>query len=245
MSLQRLQKVLAAAGVASRRHCEALIQAGRVAVDGQVVTQLGARVDPQADTITVDGRPLAQTFEHVYLLLHKPRGYVTTAADERDRPTVMDLLPPLTPRVFPVGRLDRDSEGLLLLTNDGDLTNRLTHPRYGIQREYRVLLADAPDPAGLQRLRGGGPVAGRRVTPVSVVLEGGGRPGAFRSGCWLRMVLAEGRKQEVRELCLAAGHAVRRPIRVCFGPVRLGRLPRGKVRPLTGDEVAALRAAAE
>ena len=238
--MERLQKVLARAGVASRRHSEALIAAGRVAVNGETVTEQGRTVDPDRDLVTLDGRPVGPPQEHVYLLLHKPRGYITTAADERGRPTVLDLLPDRTSRVFPVGRLDLDSEGLLLLTNDGDLAQRLTHPRYGVEREYLADLEGVPTQEGLRSLRAGAEVAGRPAAPRRLEVERA-RPGTDRFR--VRITLTEGRKREVREIARSAGYPLLRLVRVRYGPLRLGRLPAGASRPLRQDEVRALRAA--
>ena len=243
MAVQRLQKFLAAAGVDSRRHCEAFILAGRVAINGLIVTQLGVKVDPTRDRVTLDGRPVELPGESVYLLLHKPAGYITTASDERGRPTVLDLLPPRAQRVFPVGRLDLESTGVLLLTNDGELAHRLTHPRYGIEREYGILLAQEPSQEGLARLRQGAVVEGRHTAPVRVTSDTLRTRDAPNPAFWLRIVLREGRKREVRELCLAAGFQVLQLTRVRYGPIHLGRLPPGAARLLTSREIAALRRA--
>ncbi len=249
MALERLQKYLASAGVGSRRHCEKLILAGRVAVNGRTVTELGAKVDPEHDRTTLDGQPLKLPESHTYLLLNKPPGYVATAADERGRPTVLDLVQAGGARVFPVGRLDMDSEGLLLLITDGRLAQRLTHPRYGIEREYEVTLAGIPSEEGLKRLRQTAEVAGRKVAPKRVNLApvplpvglvagdqppaAGRSPASFR----VRMVLMEGRKREVRELARAAGYRVLRLVRVRYGPLRLGQLQPGAWRRLRPAEV--------
>ena len=241
MTLQRLQKFLASAGIASRRHCEALILVGRVAVNGRVVSALGTKVDPERDRVTLDGQPVETSPQAIYLLLHKPPGYVTTADDERGRPTVTQLLPPSHQRVFPVGRLDMRSEGLLLLTNDGEVAHRLTHPRYGTEREYQVLLEGTLSSSALAGLRRGIAVEGRHVTPVSVEPEKETRKSPAEPTFWLRIVLREGRKHEVRELCRAAGYPVQRLIRVRYGPLSLGRLPLGEVRSLSRAEVAALK----
>ena len=217
------------------------MRAGRVAVNGRVVTQLGSKVDPDTDAVMLDGVPLALPKGRVYLLLHKPSGYVTTAADELGRPTVLDLLPGVDVRVFPVGRLDLESEGLLLLTNDGDLANRLMHPRYGVEREYRALVEGVPGETELTLLRQGAMVEGRRTWPLVVRLEKGSGDDASGRTFWLRIVVKEGRKREVRELCHAAGYRVLRLIRVRYGPLSLGRLAPGAARPLTGREASALR----
>ncbi|MCX6020774.1 MAG: pseudouridine synthase [Chloroflexi bacterium] len=235
---RRVQAILAEAGFGSRRSCEEFILAGRVAVNGQIIT-LGARADAAHDQITVDGQPIAAEPAKLYLAMNKPPGYVTTAADELGRPAVLDLLPPQPARVFPVGRLDMDSEGLLLLTNDGELAARLTHPRYEAPREYLAWVRGLPDPEALNNLRRGVVLDGVLCVPRRVLLRSG-RPTDVISV--LELVLTEGRKREVRRICEAVGHPVERLIRVRVGPVRLGALAPGAVRPLTTDEVAALRA---
>lgn len=235
--LVRLQKVLAAAGVASRRRSEELIRQGRVAVDGKVVTELGVRVHPNA-LVTVDGRPIGPAETHVYLLLNKPPGYVSTVHDPQGRPTVLDLVPTAR-RVYPVGRLDYESEGLLLLTNDGALAHLLLHPRHELDREYHVLVGGVVTPGALRQMAEGILLDGRRTAPARVEV--------IRSqpdGTWLRFVIHEGRKRQVRRMCEAVGLVVRRLVRVRMGPISLGKLPPGKFRKLRPDEVAALRAAA-
>ena len=244
---ERLQKALARAGIASRRAAEELILAGRVQVNGQVVTELGTRVDPAQDTITLDGRPVGQSAgpgltaeERVTYLLHKPLGVVSTAADPQGRPTVVGLVP-ATPRVYPVGRLDVDTEGLLLLSNDGDLAYRLTHPRYGVEKEYEVLVRGTLPPDALRRLREG------------VLLEGEERPTAPAQvgivkkedgNTLLRFVIHEGRKRQIRRMVGAVGGHVSRLRRVRFGPLLLGDLAPGAWRRLTPGEIRALSRAA-
>ena len=233
MTAERLQKLLAAAGVASRRRSEVLITSGRVQVDGQVVTMLGTRATPQ-QRIEVDGQLLRFREPPQYVLLHKPAGYVTTAADPQGRTTVFDLLPP-GPRLFPVGRLDRDSEGLLLLTNDGDTAYRMTHPRFGLEKEYHVWTA-LPRAEQLWQLAAGvvledGPTAPARVQEVSRGAD----------GVILSLVLHEGRNRQVRRMLAVAGLPVYRLVRVRLGPLHLDRLPTGDWRTLGAEEVAWLR----
>jgi pseudouridine synthase len=235
----RLQKLLADAGVASRRGAERLIQAGRVSVNGRPVAEPGAQADPAHDRISVDGREIGRPEPKCYVLLHKPAGYLTTREDPRGRPRVFDLVPDLGVRLHSVGRLDADAEGLLLLTNDGALTYRLTHPRHGILRVYRVLVEGRADEATLAALRRG------------VMLEDGpARVAAARylrsaatGRAWLALTLGEGRYHEVKRLCRAVGLRVGRLVRVAYGPLRLGRLAPGAWRELTPREIAALRAA--
>ncbi len=244
----RLQKLIADAGVASRHAAERLIAEGRVTVNGTLVREPGATAVPGEDEVRVDGAPLRPSAAKTYLLLHKPPGYVTSVADPHAERTVMTLLPPDTPRVYPVGRLDRESEGLLLLTDDGALTERLLHPRYRLGREYAVLVRGLLSRATVDQLRRGSEVEGAWVAPRSVAVSPPPPPLPAQSppGCgWLRILLGEGRKREVRAICAAAGLHVLRLIRVRFGPLTLGELPPGSTRPLTDDELAALRSVAE
>ena len=234
---ERLQKVLARAGLGSRRACEELVAAGRVRVD-DVVAVLGARVDPERARVTLDGVPVVVATGLVHYLLNKPAGVVTTASDPQGRPTVLDLVPD-EPRVFPVGRLDRDTEGLLVLTNDGELANLLTHPRHGVEKEYLAEVEGVPARAALRRLREGvelddGPTAPARVR---LVQQGGG-------GAALAIVVHEGRNRQVRRMCDAIGHPVRRLVRTRIGPVADRRLAPGEWRPLRAREVRALYGAA-
>jgi pseudouridine synthase len=240
MARQRLNKILARAGLTSRRGADALVLDGRVAVNGVVTREPGTLADPGHDRITVDGRavPVAEALQ--YLLLHKPDGVVTSVRDPRGRAVVTDLLPPgVRERVYPVGRLDADVEGLLLLTNDGALTHRLLHPRYGLPRVYEAEVAGRVSGDDLPRWRRGVTLDDGPAAPRAVELL---RTGAATST--LRLTFTEGRKHEVKRYCDALGHRVRRLRRVAFGPLRLGSLPRGACRPLTGPELAALRAAA-
>ncbi len=239
--MERLQKVLARAGVASRRACEQLIRAGRVTVNGLTVTELGTKVRPDVDILAVDGRPVSVSTPPVYVMLNKPPGYVSTTSDPYGRPTVLDLLPEYTDaRLYPVGRLDTDSEGLLLLTNDGSLTERLTHPRYGLEKEYLVWVEGEPTAGCLERLRSGVPLDGKLagVDTVAVVEAGI----SANQTSLLRIILHEGRKREIRRLCAAIGHPVRRLQRVRLGPLHLGQLAPGASRLLTKQETAQLMA---
>jgi 23S rRNA pseudouridine2605 synthase len=231
---ERLQKVLAQAGLGSRRACEELIAAGRVMVNGEVA-QLGRRVDVSIDSVEVDGRPVGLRPGLVYYLLNKPPGVVSSASDPQDRTTVTDLVPD-DPRVFPVGRLDADSEGLLLLTNDGDLTFRLTHPSFGVEKEYVVDVVGTPKPGTLKRLREGIDLDDGRTAPARVSLLGDGT---------LRVVIHEGRNRQVRRMGEAVGHPVRRLVRTRIGPLRVGTLRPGEWRQLDIDEVRALERAVQ
>jgi 23S rRNA pseudouridine2605 synthase len=232
----RLQKVLADAGVASRRAAERLITAGRVSVNGVTITTLGATADPDSDEVCLDGEALTRRSSHIYVALNKPLGYVTTASDERGRLTALDLVRDVPARLFPVGRLDRDSEGLLLLTTDGALTERLTHPRHEIEKEYMALVDQEPSPDALAALATGIALDGRPTAPAGVR-----RLDRTRAGVWLRLTLHEGRKRQVRRMCAAVGLQVRRLLRVRVGPVLLGELRAGAYRPLTAAELRALR----
>lgn len=238
LATERLQKYLARAGVASRRAAELIIRQGRVSVNGARVTSLGTKVGP-GDVVAVDGRPVTLRKELVYLAINKPRGYVTTAADPWGRPTVMHLVS-VPQRVYPVGRLDVESEGLLLLTNDGQLAYHLTHPRYGVEKEYHVLVEGRPSDEALRRLRQGVDLEGRKTAPAKVA-----RLPLGDGGTWLSIVIHEGRKRQVRRMLEAVGHRVLRLVRVSFGPVRLGDLAPGESRRLAPEEVDSLRFAAQ
>jgi len=236
--MARLQKLLARAGLGSRRSCEDLIREGRVTVNGRRV-ELGAKADP-GDDIRVDGRPVSIPEGHVYLVLNKPPGYVTTTDDPQGRPTVMDLVPAaLRDRVFPVGRLDQDSTGLLLLTDDGDLGQRLLHPKHHVAKEYLADVEGTPSESRLGRLRSGVNLEDGPTQPAEVMLvaQGGGE-------ARLRITITEGRNRQVRRMCAAIGHRVRRLKRVAIGPLRLGELSLGAVRELGAGQVEALRQAA-
>ena len=228
---ERLQKVLARVGFGSRRTCEELIDAGRVTVNGEVAV-LGRRVDVDADRIEVDGEPVGVRPGLVYYLLNKPAGVVTTAADTHGRVAVVDLVPG-DPRVFPVGRLDADTEGLLILTNDGALTHRLTHPSFGVEKEYLAEVEGRPAPAAVRRLREGVELDDGLTAPAKVALT---PPNV------LRITIHEGRNRQVRRMCEAVGHPVQRLVRVRIGPVRDGALKPGSWRPLRVDEVRSLGA---
>ncbi len=231
----RLAKFLARAGVASRRKAEALIQSGRVKVNGETITEVATLVDPERDQVEVDGHEVRLP-ERVYYLFYKPPGYLTALSDPHGRPTIAKFLRDLPPGVFPVGRLDKDSEGLLLLTNDGDLAQKLLHPRYEIPRLYRVWLARPPREDLLERiLREGLEIEGRRVFPDEIRLIRRSRRETV-----YEVKLHEGRKREVRKIFAAAGSRVRRLVRIQFGPLKLGKLRPGEIRPLTEAERRAL-----
>jgi 23S rRNA pseudouridine2605 synthase len=229
---ERLQKVLARAGVASRRACEELIVEGRITVNG-AVAELGRRIDVSVDIVELDGAPLALDPGLVHYLLNKPIGVLTTASDPHGRPTVIDLVP-ADPRVFPVGRLDADTEGLLLMTNDGELAHRLTHPSFGVDKEYLAEVQGVPGPDALRRLRQGVELDDGMTAPAVVGVVG---PSV------LRIVIHEGRNRQVRRMCEAVGHPVRRLVRTRIGPVTDSRLRPGRWRPLETDELRALAAA--
>jgi 23S rRNA pseudouridine2605 synthase len=236
---ERLNKFLAHAGAGSRRHCEDLILAGRVRIDGRVVRELGTRVDPQQHRVSVDGQPL-RSERLVYWLVNKPRGYLCTNHDPAGRPLAIDLVPQVSQRVYTVGRLDEDSEGLLLLTNDGDLANRLMHPRYGVDKTYLVQVVGIPNAEDVKRLLQGvwlsdGHVRARRVKRVK-------RQG---ESTWLQIVLNEGKNREIRRMLARLGHKVIRLRRIALGPVQLDRLPSGKARRVSLAELEALRKATE
>ena len=231
---ERLQKILSAAGVCSRRAAEGYLTAGRITVNGETA-QLGQQADPETDDIRVDGVPLDREPEAVYLMLNKPRGYVTTVSDEQGRKTVMDLLTGIHTRVYPVGRLDRDSEGLLLLTNDGTLTHRLLHPSHEVSKEYHVTVSGPVEHAAekLRRIRD---VAGMPIQPAEVrqLRRTGDR-------AELSIMIHEGRNRQIRRMCARCGLEVLRLQRVREHCLELGELPLGQWRYLTAEEIAALK----
>jgi 23S rRNA pseudouridine2605 synthase len=214
-----------------------VIAAGRVTVNGATVRELGVKVDPQSDVVAVDGTPVDSEATE-YWMLHKPPGVITTVTDPWGRPTARDLVP-TEARVYPVGRLDADSSGLLLFTNDGEVAFRLTHPRHHLEKEYRVLVDRKPDADAVRRLRRGIELDGKRTAPATVRVDGPPES----SGVWLRLVLTEGRKRQIRRMCEAVGHPVRALVRVRVGPIHLGNLPEGSSRRLTPSERQALRRA--
>ncbi|MCC7361627.1 MAG: rRNA pseudouridine synthase [Anaerolineales bacterium] len=235
---ERLQKLMARAGLGSRRSCEDLIEQGRVTVNGKRAA-LGQKADPSRDHIAVDGEPLESPERFIYILLHKPRGVVSSLSAQGDRQTVRDLVP-FPGRLYPVGRLDIDSEGLILLTNDGALTDRLTHPRYESEKEYRVLVRGEPRADQLETWRRGVMLEGSRTAPALVQREG-----RAHGSAWLRLVMHEGRKHQIRDIGRLLGLPVQRLIRVRMGGLALGDLALGQWRELRPEEVKLLRAPAK
>ena len=234
MAEERVQKLLAQAGYGSRRACEEFIVEQRVKVNGKLI-ELGAKADPAQDTITIDGRRVKFDVAPIYVMLNKPAGIVTTNEDEFGRKTVRDMIP-LEGHLYPVGRLDADSEGLVLLTNDGDLANALTHPRYGHAKEYVVLVEDQPSDNTLNTWRRGVMLDGQLTAPVRVEVIS-----MERGQTWLRVIMHEGRKRQIREVAGMLGHHVKYLKRVRLGPLELGDLKLGHWRYLTPPEVRALR----
>lgn len=251
MSEERLQKILSRAGIASRRKAEELIREGLVTVNGKIA-ELGEKADPGRDAIKVGGKRVQPLHEHRYLLLNKPKGYMSTLSDPEGRPTVIDLVPPgMRKALVPVGRLDFNSEGLLLLTDDGELAQRIAHPRYGSTKTYEVKVAGIPSEAQLERLRTGILLEGRRTAPAKITPRSSFKPaGARRRGepesenSWWIVELTEGRTRQIREMFLHIGHPVQKLRRVAIGSLRDPRLPLGALRELTEQEVQKLRRSA-
>ncbi|MBU0492226.1 MAG: rRNA pseudouridine synthase [Chloroflexi bacterium] len=230
---ERIQKLLAGAGVASRRACEELIRQGRVIVNGQTA-QLGQKADPARDRITVDGTAVQFRRRHVYLAVHKPPGVLCTTHDPQGRPTVLDLIPHFSDtRLWPVGRLDLDSEGLVLLTDDGEMTYQLTHPRFEHDKEYRALVVGRPTREAVAQLQQGVVLDNRRTAPAQVQVLRQDGPSTW----WLRLVLHEGRKRQIRRMLRAVGYPAKRLIRVRIGSLHLGDLAPGQWRRLTAPEI--------
>ncbi len=240
MTAERLQKVMARAGVASRRRSEEMILRGLVSVDGRVVRELGTKVDPQSSQIEVMGKEISLGSERSYIMLNKPSGYITTVIDPYKRPTVMKFVSQYDRNLFPVGRLDLDSEGLLLLTDDGELSFRLTHPRFKVSKEYLVIVRGRPRNDAIWRLRQGVELEDGKTRPAVVRISGkdSGRT-------TLEISISEGRKRQIRRMCRAIGHPVLKLRRTAVGPLKLGNLRPGESRPLTAIELAELKLAVE
>ena len=234
----RLQKIISQAGLASRRTAEKLIAEGRVTVNGETVREMGTKADPGRDDIRIDGRRVKSAERLRYILLYKPGGYMTTRSDPQHRRTVMDLLHGVKEYIYPVGRLDYDTQGLLLLTNDGDLAAKLTHPRHEVERTYEAHVAGMPDEEAIERLRRGIPLDGRRTMPADVLLANKGR--RDHNGVLL-ITIREGRNRQVRRMLDAVGHPVQSLRRIRFGPLGIRGLKPGEWRDLTDAEVEKLK----
>lgn len=246
MPAERLQKLLAAAGIASRRGAEEIILEGRVTVNGRVVTELGTKADPAVDHVKVDGKRLRTAAAPRYILMNKPRGVVVTRDDPQHRPTVYALLGTrVSEPVVPVGRLDFDSEGLLLLTNDGALAFRIAHPSGGCRKEYEVKVSGVPTPAKIARLARGVLLDGTRTAPATVeLIDTTPEKDGVGGNAWLKVILGEGRSRQVRRMLESVGHKVSKLRRVAIGPIRDASIPPGGFRDLSREELEALRAAA-
>lgn len=236
---ERLQKFLAEAGVASRRKAEELIAQGKVKVNGKVVTEMGIKIDPAKDEVTyLDKKVTTKETKMVYIMLYKPEGYVTTAKEQFGRPAVMDLVKGVKERIFPVGRLDYDTSGLLLLTNDGDLTYKLTHPKHDVDKTYIAKLYGIPDEGALQKFRRGVVIDGKRTKPAKIQIIDKDKDGRF---CTAEIIIHEGRNRQVRKMCEAIKHPVAQLKRVATGDLKLGDLQKGKYRHLTEKEIKYLK----
>ncbi len=232
--MERLQKIIAHAGICSRRKAEQYIAEGRVRVNGKPVTQAGLKVDPDQAVITVNGKPL-QKEKKIYILLHKPRGYVTTLSDPQGRSIVMDLLPEIKERLFPVGRLDLDSEGALLLTNDGALANRVLHPRFEVKKTYETTVKALPKKSDLRRLEQGIILDGQKTWPARLRLVK-----AKKGAAVIEIIIHEGKKRQVRKMLKAIGHPVVRLKRTAYGKLRLGTVSSGTYRFLSKNDIKKL-----
>lgn len=238
--MERLQKIIARAGLASRREAERWIEEGRITVNGTVISKLGSQADPFKDSIKVDGKRIKSAAAPLYYAFHKPPGVITTLNDPQHRPDITPYISRLGEkrRVFPVGRLDYNSTGLLLLTNDGDLALRLSHPRYGVAKVYRVKLSSCPTQEDFARLREGIRLEDGMAAPARArVVE------KLKTNAWVEIEMHEGRKREVRRMFEALGYFVEKLVRIQVGPIELGRLPLGDLRPLTQSEIKALQTA--
>jgi len=242
VSTERLQKILARAGIAARRKAEELIREGRVTVNGKVAT-IGEKADPSTDAIKLDGKRVQTAGHHLYLLLNKPKGVLTAVSDPEQRPTVMDLVPvPFRRALVPVGRLDFHTEGLLILTNDGELAQRISHPRFGCRKTYEVKVKGVPPEEALDRLRRGIVLDGRRTSPCRIEpLRVTATRGDEGGNAWLKVEISEGRTRQIREMFFRIGHSVQKLRRTAIGPVADPSLPVGGLRELTDRELRLLR----
>lgn len=240
MSAERIQKLLARAGIASRRKAEELIRDGRVTVDGKIA-ELGERADPEAQSIKLDGKRLEWPRQHRYLLLNKPKGYLTAVSDDRGRPTVLDLIPPgWRSALFPVGRLDFHTEGLLLLTTDGEFAQRVAHPRYGCRKVYEAKVKGVPEESAIDRLRRGMVIDGHRTSPATLERLRLTARGDGEGNSWWQVELAEGRSRQIREMFFRIGHPVQKLKRVAIGSLSDPDLPLGALREVSEAERARL-----
>lgn len=239
--MERLQKILANAGVASRRKCEELIAAGKVTVNGEVVKELGAKADPATDVITVSGKPIKRESK-IYIMFNKPKGVITSVSDDKGRSVVTDYLKDVKERLYPVGRLDYDTEGLLLLTNDGDLAHKLTHPRHHVPKTYHATVERVPHGKDLERLQRGIKLEDGMTAPAEVEYHDIDPDGKFAT---ISITIREGRNRQVRRMFDAIHHPVIRLKRISFGGLHLNKLQRGKHRKLTAEELRMLQEAAE
>lgn len=234
----RLQKYLADSGIASRRKCEELITAGKVSVNGQTITALGTKIAPGVDSVALDGKPVLPVNRLVYIMLHKPEGYITSVSDPHNRPVVTDLVRDISARLFPVGRLDYDSSGLLILTNDGHLAQKVTHPSHSIPKTYIARLRGVPDKKGLRDFCEGLIIDHNwKTAPAKIKILDKQNP----PGCTARITICEGRNRQVRKMCEAIGCPVLQLKRVAIGSLKLGGLPRGKYRHLSEAEIGGLK----
>lgn len=236
MPLERLQKILSQAGIASRREAEKMIKEGRVSVNGKIITQLGFKADSAKDHIKVDGKRVDKFEPKITIILNKPKGYISTVKDPTGRPTVMDLVKRVKGRIYPVGRLDFDAEGILFLTNDGDLAFKLSHPRFSIPRIYMVKVSGLPKEKDLLRLKKGVTLEDGKAKAISCEIIR-----VSDKNTWVKMVVTEGRNHLVKRMFRAIGHSVLKLKRVQFGPIKLGNLPPGEFRFLTDEEIKRLK----
>lgn len=232
----RLQKYMAQCGVASRRKCEEMIKSGQVTINGEVVRDMGVKIDPSHDRVFVNGKRISLEENYVYIMLNKPRGYITTVKDQYNRPTVMDLVKDISERIYPIGRLDYESEGLLLLTNDGNIAFHLTHPRHQIDKEYVVRVEGCPSSEDIDKLRNGIDIGGFITSPAQVDLIRKNKQTSL-----IRITIKEGKNRQVRRMFDAIGHPVIYLKRIRIGNIKLGNLELGKWRHLTNRELEALK----